>query len=121
MDQTEYNQISLYHPNKTIPDTCVDNLSRNAFVRKWKRYQFSDDVPQMNGRTVVSASVAWEALKHLHDVLLDNQGAGKAIESFAAESYDIYKLRDICRSLTSFVLYALIDVLLLSRVSEWCK
>ena len=65
MDQTEYNQISAYHLNKTIPNTCVDNLSRNAFVRKSKRYQFS------------------------------------VLESFAAVRYNIDKLRDICRSLTS--------------------
>ena len=93
MDPIEYNQIFEYHLNKTIPNTCIDNLSRNAFVRKSKRYHFSD---------AISASAAWETLKHIHDVILDHKGAGKALENFAAECYDIYKLRDICRSLTSF-------------------
>ena len=102
MNQNEYNQLSAYHLNKTIPNTCVDNLSRNVFVRKLKRYHFSDGVLQKNGRTVVPASAAWETIKHIHDVILDHHGAGKALKSFAAESYDIYKLRDICRSLTSF-------------------
>ena len=102
MDQNEYNQISAYHLNKAIPNMCIDNLSRNAFVRKSKRYHFSDGILQKNGRTVVSASAACEALKHFHDVILDHKGAGKALESFAAERYDIYKLRDICHSLTSF-------------------
>ena len=102
MDQNEYNQISAYHLIKAIPNTCVDNLSRKAFVRKPKRYHFSDGVHQKNGRTVVSSSAAWETLKHIHDVILDHKGAGKALEIFAAERYDIYQLRDICRSLTSF-------------------
>ena len=72
-----------------------DNLSPNAFVRKSKQYHFSDGVLQKNGRTVVPASAAWETLKHIHDVILDHQGAGKALERFAAKRYDIYKLRDI--------------------------
>ena len=97
MDQTEYNQISAFYLNKTIPNTCIDNLSRNAFVRKLKRYHFSDGVLQKNRKKFVSNSVAWETLKHIHDVILDHQGAGKALESFAAERY-IYELRDICRS-----------------------
>ena len=100
MDQNEYNQISAYHLNKTIPNTCVDNLSGNAFVRKSKHYHFSDVVLQKNGRTVVPASAAWETLKHIHNVILDHHGAGKALESFAAVRYDIYKLRDMCSSLT---------------------
>ena len=102
MDPIEYNQISDYHLNRTIPNTCIDILSRNAFVRKSKRYHFSDGVLPKNGRTVVSASAAWEALKHIHDVILDHKDAGKALENFAAERYDICRLRDICRSLTSF-------------------
>ena len=102
MDPIEYNQIFEYHLNKTIPNTCIDNLSRNAFVRKSKRYHYSDGVLRKNGRTVVSASAAWETLKHIHDVILDHHGEGKALEGFTAERYDIYKLRDICRSLTSF-------------------
>ena len=101
-DPIEYNQIFEYHLNKTIPNTCIDNLSRNAFVRKSKRYHFSDGVLRKNGRTVFSASAAWETLKHVHDVILDHHGEGKALEGFTAERYDIYKLRDICRSLTSF-------------------
>ena len=36
-----------------------------------------------------SASVEWETLKYIHDVSLDHQGAGKALESFATERYDI--------------------------------
>ena len=100
IDQTKYNQISASHFNKTIPNTCIDSLSQNAVVRKSKLYHFSDCVLQKNGRTVVSASVAWENLKHIHDVVLDQQGVGKGLECFAAERYDICKLRDICRSLT---------------------
>ena len=61
-------------------------------------------------------------LEHFHDVNLDQHGAGKALERFAAERYDIYKLRDIYAALLlRFVLYAPIDVLLISRLSEWCK
>ena len=87
MDQNEYNQISAYHLNKAIPNTCIDNLSRNAVVPKLKRYHFSDGVLQKFRRTVVSASAAWETLKHIHDVILDHTGAGKALESFAAERH----------------------------------
>ena len=99
MDQTEYNQISYSHLNKTIPNTCIDNISQNAVVRKSKLYHFSDCVLQKNRRTVVSASVAWKNLNHIDDVVLDHQAAGKGLECFAAERY-IYRLRDICRSLT---------------------
>ena len=85
MDQTEFNQISASHLNKTIPNTCIDNLSRNALVRNSKRYHYFDGLLQKNGRTVVPASAAWEILKHIHDVILHHQGLRKALESFAAE------------------------------------
>ena len=81
MDRNDYDPISPYHRTKTILNTCIE-MSQIAFIRKLKRHHFSDGVNQ-NGRSVVSASKASETLKHIHDIIFNNQGATKALESFA--------------------------------------
>ena len=78
MDRTDYDSISSYHRDETILNTCIDNLSQIAFIRKLKRHHFSDGVHQ-NGRSVVSASKASETLKHIHDIIFNNQGATKEL------------------------------------------